>query len=276
MTKVNILISTIDEGIDKTADVLLSPRNDVRYIISHQYTDERYNYTPKSLLRSDVYLSHIQGAGVTRSRNNALTLADGAIGLFADDDVRYRHSDIDTLKRTFYENSSVDVAIFKIRTPSGEPEYKQFPAETITYDKAPDTGTVQIAFNIARVKEKGIWFDERFGAGRKLLIGSDERLFLHDCINAGLKVRYFPEYIVEHPYESTAKGIPKYDIRKNWVTGAVDCRMNGPIALLKALAGTLKILPDLLKNKMNPMIYFYHRISAVIYILRTNGGRHGR
>lgn len=268
--KINILISTINEGIDKIADVVLSPRNFVSYIVSHQYTDDKYKYIPEELLRPDIQVSHIKGKGVAKSRNNAIALADGDIGLFADDDVTYQHSDIDILKKTFVENRDLDVAIFKIRTPSGEREYKEFPAEKTEYKKAPEVGTVQIAFDIASIKENNIWFDERFGAGRPLLVCNDERIFVQDCINAGLEVVFFPEYIVQHPYESSIKSIPKYDIRKNWITGGIDCRINGPIALLKALLGTIKIIPDLLKHRVNPVTYFYHRLSAVIYILKTN------
>ena len=268
--KITILISTINERIDNVAKVILSPREDVNYIVSHQYTDASYNYTPNELVRPDITISHIKNTGVTKSRNNALKLANGDIGLFSDDDVTYGHSDIETIKKTFLQNSETDIAIFKIRTPEGQPEYKVFADEIIEYKTAPCVGTVQIAFKIDKIKEKEIYFDERFGAGQPLLISSDEKLFLHDCIKAGLKVVFFPKYIVEHPYESTAKGISKYDIRKNWVTGGIDCRINGRKALLKAILGTVKNTPDLLKHRINPFRYFFHRISAVIYILKTN------
>lgn len=270
LMKINVLISTIDEGIANVKNVVLSPRNYVSYIVAHQYTATHYKYTPRELQRPDVHVSHIEGSGVAKSRNHAILLADGDIGLFSDDDVTYRNSDIDLVKRTFLENSEVDVAVFKIRTPRGEPEYRTWPDEIVEYKKAPEVGTVQIAFDIHAIKEKNIWFDERFGAGQPLLICNDERLFLHDCIEAGLRVVYFPEYVVEHPYESTIKTISKYDIRKNWTTGGIDSRINGPVALIKALLGTIKILPDLLKHRVNPFTYFYQRISAVIYILSTN------
>lgn len=268
--KVNILISTINEGIERVENVILKPRSDVSYIISHQYTAEKYKYVPESLNRADVTVSQIPGSGVTKSRNNAISLANGDIGLFSDDDVTYRNSDIDTLKETFRQNAQADVAIFKIKTPEGEPEYKKYPENIKEYRKAPCVGTVQIAFRVNNIKKKNISFDERFGVGQPLLISSDEKLFLFDCIEAGLRVFFFPEYIVEHPYESTSKRIPKYDKRKIWVTGGIDCRMHGPVALMKALLGTAKILPDLLKHRVNPARYFYHRISAVLYVLLTN------
>ena len=272
--KINILISTIDSGLKQLDQVILEPRKDVRYIVSHQFTDERFKTIPPFLNRSDIRVSQIPGKGVTKSRNNAIRLADGDIGLFADDDVSYKPSYFDTLKRVFEENGDVDVALFKVKTGQGEPEYKNYKNEVATIKNAPSVGTVEIGFRINRVKENNIYFDERFGAGRPLLIGSDERLFVQDCIDAGLNVKFFPEYIVNHPYESTVKKLPKYDKRLIWVTGGYDGRTNGPTALIKAFLGTVKILPDLLRNRINPFAYFYHRISAVIYILKTNNKKY--
>lgn len=271
--KVNILISTIDEGITKVEGVVLDPRDDVSYIVSHQYTAAKYKFIPDALQRDDIRISQIKGAGVTKSRNNAIRLADGDIGLFADDDVKYLNTDIDTVKKMFKDHQQADVGIFKIRTPAGEPEYKSYPGKIKEYQKASAVGTIQIAFRIDKVREKNIFFDERFGVGEVLLIGNEEQLFLHDCINSGLRVFFFPEYIVEHPSESTIKKLPKYDPRKIRLTGGLDCRINGPIALFKALLGTVKIMPNLLRHKVNPLVYFYHRISAVIYVLRTNKER---
>jgi glycosyltransferase involved in cell wall biosynthesis len=267
---ISILISTIDDKIHKAKNVLLSPRDDIEYIISHQYTSEAYKEIPADLLRNDVTISQIEGKGVARSRNNAIRLASGDVGLFADDDVTYQESYIDLLKKTFQDNPDIDIVLFKIKTRPGEPEYKSYPESPIELKKLEfSASSVEIGFNINKIKESGLKFDERFGAGQELLIISEETIFIEDCLKHGLKVVFIPEYIVEHPYQSTIKSVPKYDKRRNWVTGAYDCRSNGSIALLKAFLGTIKYLPDLLKNGVNPLTYFYHRLSAVIYILRT-------
>lgn len=270
VSDLNILISTIDSGIFQLDKVLLYPQKNVKYIVSHQYRDKGYKQMPSFLERKDVIVSQIPGSGVTKSRNNAIRIADGEIGLFADDDVTYRKEYFDTVLRTFDENPDLDVALFKIKTGPGEPEYKNYSKEVIQYIKAPSVGTVEVAIRLEKIKEKKIFFDERFGAGQPLLIGSDESIFVHDCIKSGLKVKYFPEYVVEHPYESTVNKISKYDKRRTWVTGGADCRKNGYVAIPKAFFGTLKIIPDLLKNGVNPLRYFFHRISAVLYILRSN------
>lgn len=268
--QLNILISTIDDGIRKLDRVLLSPIEGVSYIVSHQYTDEEYIKIPGFLIRDDVQISQIRGKGVTRSRNNALRLAEGDIGLFSDDDVTYRKEYFDRIKEKFRNHPELDVGLFKIKTGKNEPEYKKYPEKEMTYRRAPSIGTVEMAVRLKKVKEKGIFFDERFGAGQPLLIGSDEMLFAQDCIDSGLTVRFYPEYIVEHRYESTVNAIPRYDKRRIWVTGGVDCKRHGIKALFKAFFGTFKILPDLLTNRVNPFYYFYHRLSAVVYILRTN------
>lgn len=268
---INILISTIDDRISSVINVLLPPREDVKYIISHQYTDGKYRSVPEELKRDDVLISQIYGKGLTKSRNNAIKLANGEIGLISDDDVSYHGHYIDTLKKTFLDNPNIDVALFKIKTKEGEPAYKKYPdymGQVNMLDFS--VSSIEIGFNIPRVKEAGIFFDERFGVGSDCIIGSEENIFIDDCLKAGLKVFVVPEYVVEHPYLSTSNSVPSFDKRKIWVTGALDCRKNGSVAILKAIGGTCKILPRLLKHRINPFFYLYHRLSAVLYILRTN------
>jgi glycosyltransferase involved in cell wall biosynthesis len=268
---INILISTINKGIENVKNVLLNPRPNVEYVVSHQYTDAAFKTIPPELERSDVTISQIKGKGLSKSRNNTIKIATGDIALFADDDVTYRDEYIDLLEEVFCSNQDIDVALFKIKTGPEEPAYKNYPASVLKVRKVLfSPSSVEIAFNIKKVRERHIYFDERFGAGQELIIGSEETIFIEDCLRANLNVTYIPEYIVEHPYLSTAKSIAKYDKRRIWVTGAYDCRSNGSIALIKAFFGTIKILPELISYRINPFFYFFQRVSAVIYILRTN------
>ena len=265
-----VLISTLDNRIFRLEKSLLPAREDISYVISHQVSSNIFDSKFDFLNRQDIILNRIYGTGVTKSRNNAINLAQGDIGLFSDDDVFYKDEYLDVVIRTFHENPDLDVGIFKIKTLPGEPEYKNFPTEVIKYDKkAPSVGTVQIAIKLKSIKDNKIWFDERFGAGNKFLIGSDEMIFVQDCLNAGLTVKYYPEYVVIHPYESTIKSIPLYDNRRIRVAGGIDARINGPIAIPKSFIGTIKFLPDLIKHKKNPIIYFWERFRAAVYITFT-------
>jgi len=269
LPELNILISTYDNGIQQLESVIIEPLPGVRYTVVHQYSEDRFKKVPGFLKREDIQVTHMPGRGVTKSRNKAIELAKGEVGLFADDDVTYNPQNFEKLRKIFSENENLDIGLFKIKTPPGDPEYKEYPPGRLLIKKAPSVGTVEIAFRIPSVQGKNLFFDERFGAGNDLLIGSDEKIFVQDCLKAGLQVEYFPEYIVEHPYESTVNTISKYDKRKIWVTGGYDCRTNGPVAILKAFLGTAKYMPDLLRHKVNPLYYLYHRLSAVLYILKS-------
>ena len=266
----NILISTINGGIENIVDILLPFRFDVKYIISHQYTDEKYLPIPKKLNRPDVIVSQISGKGVLKSRNNAIRLATGDICVMADDDVRYTNAYFDTILNIYKENN-IDVACFKIFTGDLQPEYKNYPKTemTITSKLLYSISTLEITFNLGSIKNKKIFFDERFGLG-SWLNGGGERLFVYDSIKAGLKVKFLPFFIVQHPFESTIKSFSKYAKRRNRVGGALDIRLNGKIAIIKAFAGTLKIFPDLLRHQKNPLQYLYERLSGVFYILNSN------
>jgi hypothetical protein len=50
---------------------------------------------------------------------------------------------------------------------------------------------VEIAFRLDRIREKGIEFNELFGAGSKFSAG-EENIFLFECLARGIKVKYVP------------------------------------------------------------------------------------
>lgn len=266
---VDILISTYGSGINFVPYILLEERDDVKYIVSHQYGIESNLLIPNSLTRKDIIVSQISGKGLTKSRNNAINLSQSFIGIFSDDDVKYTNLYIDTIIRYHKKYKDFDIILFKIKTPSGEPEYKTYENKIKEYKKVPNVSSIEMTFKTNSIKQAGVKFDERFGAGNKFLIGSEERIFLHDCLKAGLKILYVPEYIVEHPFESTVKTISEYDNRRIRVTGGLDARINGPIAIPKSFIGTIKFLPDLIKHKKNPIIYFWERFRAAVYITFT-------
>lgn len=264
----NIMLSTLNSGIENVKNVILPERDDVIYLISHQFTEERFKYIPLELKRNDIRILQIAGKGVAKSRNNVIRLANGDIGLFSDDDVSYTYEYIDTVIETFREKPDLDLALFKINTPDGFPEYKKYPETNFKLKKLPfSVGTIEIAIKINSIRKSGVLFDERFGAGQPLLIGSDESIFVNDCIKRGLNCWFFPHYVVNHPYESTIKHISRYDRRRISVAGAVDARILGWKAIPKAIAATIVKTPDLLRNNKKPIEYLKERLKGVMFIL---------
>ncbi len=197
---VDILICSINKGIVRIDDILLPQRNDVHYIVSYQYTDERYlDLVPLSLKeRSDVSLYKYNGQGLSANRNLAIEKATSELLMFADDDTRISFEAIDTAKAIFEKHKDLDVAFFRASTYTGKP-LKNYPEEEFDINAIPESysiSTIEMACRRASI-QNNIRFDERFGLGTKFLTCGEEDIWLEDALRAKLKMRYFPIKTVE-------------------------------------------------------------------------------
>ncbi len=275
--KINILIATIDQGLEKIADILLEQRDDVSYIVSHQVTSDQFRPVPPELQRSDVIVSQLPGRGISRNRNNALDLAGGDVALLADDDVRFTPANIKVIREAFMADNRVDVACFKIATPDGDEEYKEYSPHEFVLNETNGhyISSLEIAFRLDRIRNKGIRFDERFGLGSPLIQYGEEAVFIHDCIQAGLMVKYIPRYVVEHPFMSMTKAMAEYAPAKNIFKGGYDARRYGWRAIPAAFYNTMRLRKDLARHDKGMLEYLSERLRGARYIFnrtkRPNG-----
>lgn len=199
-----VLVCTIDEGISNIKNLLLSPINGVSYLISWQHSHVNENYTiPQELIRNDVKIAHIQGRGLSRNRNNAISHATGDICLIADDDCSYRPEYFNAVIDTFQKCPELDIATFK---HTNKHESKVYPATSFNLKhkaKGYFTSSIEIAFRRTSVQGK-LWFNEHFGLGAPVLQSGEENIFILDAIKAGMNCQYFPIVIVEHNHPTTA------------------------------------------------------------------------
>jgi len=271
--KLYILISTIDEGIKKIKNILKEPQKNIIYIVSHQYQDKKYKYIPKELLREDILVSQIKGKGLSKNRNNAISLVNNGICLVADDDINILPNSFNIIIDTFKKNEDLDVACFKIKTEKNQPEYKNYPKNCSLVKKIKDkkyyVSSVEIAFRVNSIKKNKIFFNENFGIGSNIMIGGEEKVFINDCIKKNLKIMFFPYYIVQHPFLSNIKKIRKYDNKKIILNGGLDAETIGKLSILKALLVTIYKIPSLLKNSINPFKYLAKRLFGAFYILKN-------
>ncbi len=200
MQTIDILICSLDKGIVRISDILLPPRKEIRYIVSFQYTDERYlDLIPEEIkTRDDVTLCTMNGQGLSCNRNNALEKATGDLIMFADDDTRLVPNAYESIAAVFEENKDLDVAFFQAATYTGKP-LKNYPAASESYSETAlpySISTIEMVCRRLSIQGK-IRFDERFGLGTKFLTCGEEEIWLEDAQRAGLKMRYFPIRIVE-------------------------------------------------------------------------------
>lgn len=200
MTTIEVLICTINKGVVRILDNLVHPRPDVKYIVSYQYTDDRYlELVPQALInREDVLFAKNRCKGLSINRNFALSLAKGDVVVFADDDAKFSEEGFDIIKRTFETYSDLDVAFYQASTYTGRP-LKNYPKQEV--DCTEQMGDWQIsALEMAcrRTSIQGkLLYDERFGLGNECLTCGEQDVWLADAKRMKLKMRYFPQKIVE-------------------------------------------------------------------------------
>ncbi|MEG1579935.1 MAG: glycosyltransferase [Bacteroidaceae bacterium] len=196
----DVLVCTLDKGVVRVGDILLPQVPNVHYIISFQYTDERYlDLIPEVLAeRSDVKLIKMKGQGLSVNRNRALSEATSELVLFADDDARFAPETFPVIFGTFEQNEDIDIAFFQASTYTGR-QLKDYPEKSFDYKGyMPDFSISAIETVCRREKvQTQIRFDERFGLGTRFLTCGEEQIWLEDAMRAGLKMRYFPIKIVE-------------------------------------------------------------------------------
>src|SRR5690606_34677389 len=102
------------------------------------------------------------------------------------DDVIYKSEYFDKIIAIYSQHNDLDVGLFKIKTPPGEPNYKPYPPSSISLNgiRHHFISSIEITFKISSVRNR-VWFDERFGLGSRFLIGGEESVFIHDCKREG-------------------------------------------------------------------------------------------
>lgn len=189
-----VLVCSFNKGIVKIEDVLMPVRDGVSYIVSYQYTDDRFlELIPDCLLqRPDVRLIKYKGQGLSANRNHALSHATADVIVYADDDTHFEPTAFDTILGTFASRPELDVALFCASTYTGHP-LKDYPVDERSVTQLPadyHVSTIEIAFR--REKVQGvIRYDERFGLGTRFLTCGEEDIWMIDALRHQLSIRFF-------------------------------------------------------------------------------------
>lgn len=268
---IDILISTYNDGICGVSEILLPPREGVGYVVSMQYTEERFlSQIPVKLnKRKDVKLCFLEGVGLSANRNNALRNSNADICILADDDVRYKAEDIDEIRRFFAEHSDVDVAIWQAKILSENRPIKSYPDYIFDYSTERPKGyypsSIEISFRRKSVS-KADKFDVRLGIGSENTLFGEEEVWIETLRRKGKKIVYVPKVVVgtiDVPRSSSAN----YSNPKYWFTkGAALCKLTEG----RIMPHIMKlVLSEFIRHGVNPFFSYRHIINGVVYIQRT-------
>ena len=209
MLTIDVLISTCNERFEQAVDVLQAPQPGVRYIIVHQLFGPQ-KILPDGLVdkvrkRPDVTLIQSKTQGLSLSRNLALGAANSELVVFTDDDVRFTKDAFPNIRNQFY-NYSDDFMVFRFEKKSGcsSTLAKVYPASgtRVSPLSAFRVSSVELVARRQALVDANVFFDQRFGLGSPLP-GSEDNIFVSDCIAKGLLGRYSDCVILVHPEVSS-------------------------------------------------------------------------
>ena len=174
---------------------------------SDNFTNLVIIQNPNSLqvpqLKSEIKVIQLASKGVAKSRNTAIDNCQTEYLLFGDDDVNFKVEGIN--KVINFLNSQPDISIVMAQAVDEDGKLrKHYPANmhSLGLTNSAKAATYEMIVRISDIKKSGVRFDENFGAGAINYLG-DEYIFIADCLRSGLKGKFIPVIIAQHPSDSS-------------------------------------------------------------------------
>ena len=155
------------------------------------------------LTEKNTKLVELKNKGVAKSRNAALDRASGEFLLFGDDDMEFIESGVDAALDHLRENPDCAIILAQAIDESGALR-KSYPSKLtpLKLTNSAKAATYEMLVRVDALKDKGIRFDENFGAGADYYLG-DEYILIADALRAGLKGVHLPVKLAIHPKDSS-------------------------------------------------------------------------
>ena len=239
MSRLTVLISTINDRIQSVPKMLLPRHEDISYLVSFQYTlPEFLKEIPDELTaREDVLVLPHPSMGLSVNRNNSLRNCRTELAVLADDDTVFTIAQLEKIIETFDAHPEVQIACFQAYTTEGKP-LKNYADHEFNYEDRP-RGTYFSSCEIAlRTDVQLPSFDTRFGLGSEYLSCGEEEVFIHMAYKSGLAVRYFPYPICKLLIGETTGQRFQLDTRVRRSKGAVLYVMHGFVGSVLRIAKT--------------------------------------
>lgn len=186
--KIEVLVAAMQQKdlslhnhMNLKCDVLIANQCD-----EWRFDEEEFDYGRVRMISSRT-------RGVGKNRNYAISLAEGDILLFADDDIVYYEEDLKGVKKAFEELPDADVILFEIdMTKNGEVfDRRRCNLKKLSWWNSMKFGTCRMAVRKDSILKNSINFSTLFGGGTVYGSGEDS-LFLLNCFHAGLRVYSYP------------------------------------------------------------------------------------
>ena len=153
--------------------------------------------------RQDLSIEVLESKGVAKSRNRAIWLARAEYLVFSDDDISFDTAGLEAALRFMDLNPKYSLLLAQATDPTGMLR-KRYPKKVTKLNafNSARAATYEMIIRVDAIRQFGVQFDERFGAGAPNYLG-DEYIFIVDLLRAGGKAVFAPITIATHPIESS-------------------------------------------------------------------------
>ncbi|MFT4244723.1 MAG: glycosyltransferase family 2 protein [Candidatus Woesearchaeota archaeon] len=201
--KISVLVTTMNNGIERVLKELVPQLVNCEIIISHQITDKTIK--PLTKIPKKVVYTYMHNKGLSKNRNNALKYATGDICVICDDDLNYVKGFNETILRAYEKNKNADIITFNAINEKGT-LHSKFSKKKRVFKHTNITilsiTSWMITFKRKSALKHKLFFDEKYGLGTKICVG-EENIFLKDALDKQMRVIHYQKPIVIHPDESS-------------------------------------------------------------------------
>lgn len=203
--RIEVIVSTMNYRDGGLRGLLESIPADVPVTIVNQVAGQGSVATPEISSGGNVRCISYAETGLSRSRNRLLEHAKGDFLLVCDDDIAFEPGSFSAVRDALQRYPDDDVLTFRMADLDGKPR-KRYPGKSVPHGRwsIARVSSCEIGFRRRAILTSGVRYDERFGLGARYP-GGEEVVFLKDCLDLGLRLRFVPITISRHPAESTGR-----------------------------------------------------------------------
>ena len=187
---------------------------------------------PLKSIRKNIRVINSDKKGISNSRNLAIHNSSKTYCLFGDDDIEYKKGFYELVLEEFLQNKNADVITFMMEDNDGN-LFKDY-SNISTHNKRSirEVNSVVIAFKRDIIIKNNIMFDPLFGLGGTFKTG-DEYIFLRNCLNKNLNLRFCRKVILKH--DSLSSGKLAYKDENIFARAAIFHKFYGYLSYLKLI-----------------------------------------
>lgn len=227
MHSVEVIVSTMYYSDGKLDSLLSSIPDRILVTVVNQDPGGHGLVDGCHIIRDRIRCFTFPETGLSRSRNRAIQLAKADFLVVCDDDIVFEAGAFERLEESLRQYPEDALLTFQMADLSGNPR-KRYRCNSFRHDRwsIAKVSSCEIGFWREPILRSGVRYDEEFGLGARFPLG-EEVVFLKDCLDKGLSLRFVPMTISSHPIESTGRRI---DATSERGRGALFYRLYGLLA----------------------------------------------